>query len=59
MPWMMYTKANKGVEIPHSFVAFTVEPLEELKEQYDNSLNNGLVTPNKASGKTPDLRLTT
>ena len=45
MPWMMYTKAAKGVTIPKSFIAFTVEPLEELKEQYDSSLNQGIVTP--------------
>ena len=45
MPWLMYTKAAKGVSIPKSFIAFTVDPLEELKEQYDSSLNTGLVTP--------------
>lgn len=58
MPWMMYTKASKGVEIPFSFVAFTVEPLEELKTQYDNSLNKGIATPGKGL-KGPDLRITT
>jgi hypothetical protein len=57
MPWMMYTKAAKGVEISKSFVAFTVEPLEELKSQYDASLNKGLVTPTKGSAKTPSLKL--
>jgi hypothetical protein len=56
MPWMMYTKAKKGVEIPLSFVAFTVEPLDELKTQYDNSLNKGIATPS-ATIKGPDLRL--
>ena len=30
MPWMMYTKAAKGVTSPKSFIAFIVEPLEEL-----------------------------
>jgi hypothetical protein len=45
MPWMIYTKAAKGITIPKSFVAFTTEPLDELKEQYDSSLNTGLVTP--------------
>ena len=45
MPWMVYTKAAKGVTIPKTFIAFTVDPLEELKEQYDSSLNNGIVTP--------------
>jgi len=60
MPWMMYTKASKGVSIPKSFVAFIVEPLEELKTQYDSSLNKGLVTPaNKTVGTPSGLKLTT
>lgn len=59
MPWMMYTKASKGVSISKSFVAFVVDPLEELKDQYDSSLNKGIVTPN-SSVKTPgSLKLTT
>jgi hypothetical protein len=51
MPWMMYTKATKGILIPKSFVAFTVEPLDELKSQYDTGLNEGIVAP---STKTVD-----
>lgn len=59
MPWMMYTKAAKGISISKSFVAFVVDPLEELKDQYDSSLNKGIVTPN-SSVKTPGgLKLTT
>ncbi len=57
MPWMMYTKASKGIEIPKSFVAFTIEPLEELKSQYDASLNKGLVTPSKTVAKSSGLKL--
>ena len=59
MPWLMYTKAAKGVSIPKSFVAFTVEPLEELKKQYDNSLNSGLVTPSQGVDPLSKLKLTT
>jgi len=59
MPWMVYTKASKGVEIPKSFVAFVVEPVEELKSQYDSSLNKGLVTPAKGIDKPGGLKLTT
>jgi len=59
MPWMMYTKAKNGVEIPKSFIAFTVEPLEELKSQYDASLNKGLVTPSKSVSSPTGLKLTT
>ena len=60
MPWMMYTKASKGVSIPKTFIAFTVEPLEELKTQYDASLNQGLVTPTSKTVSPPSgLKLTT
>lgn len=59
MPWMMYTKAKNGIEIPKSFIAFTIEPLEELKAQYDSSLNKGLVTPSKSVSSPSGLKLTT
>jgi len=58
MPWMMYTKASKGIEIPLSFIAFTIDPLDELKSQYDASLNKGLVTPAKTASPS-GLKLTT
>ena len=57
MPWLMYTKASKGVQIPLSYVAFSVEPVEELKNKYDDSLNQGLVTPNSPI-KGPELKIT-
>ena len=60
MPWLMYTKAAKGVSIPKSFVAFTIEPLDELKSQYDASLNKGIVAPsNKTVDGPSKLKLTT
>ena len=61
MPWLMYTKASKGVTIPKTYVAFILDPLDELKEQYDSSLNQGIVTPtNKLDGPpTSKLKLTT
>jgi hypothetical protein len=58
MPWMMYTKASKGISIPKSFVAFTIEPLDELKSQYDAGLNKGLVTPSKSVDSGSKLKLT-
>ncbi len=59
MPWMMYAKTSNGVQIPKTFVAFTVEPLDELKAQYDSNLNNGLVTPsNKTVDTASKLKLT-
>jgi hypothetical protein len=59
MPWMMYTKAAKGVEISKSFIAFVIEPVDELKSQYDSSLNKGLVTATKTPSKASALKLTT
>lgn len=59
MPWMVYSKAASGIEIPKSFIAFTVEPLDELKTQYDASLNTGLVTPSNGLKGTNKLKLTT
>ena len=59
MPWLIYTKASKGVTIPKSFIPFVVEPVEELKEQYDSSLNKGIVTPTNSLNKAGGLKLTT
>jgi hypothetical protein len=59
MPWLMYSKAEKGIFIPKTFIAFTVEPLDELKSQYDNSLNTGIVTPTGGLNKPSGLKLTT
>jgi hypothetical protein len=58
MPWLLYTKASKGVSVPKSFVAFTVEPLDELKTQYDSSLNKGIVTPSQGVDPLSKLKLT-
>ena len=58
MPWMQYTQAAKGVKIPKSFVAFTVEPLDEFKAQYDSSLNKGIVTPSRGVDPLSKLKLT-
>lgn len=61
MPWLMYTKAAKGIEIPLSFIAFSVDPLDELKNQYDSNLNKGIVTSGsgKALNSPSGLKLTT
>ena len=57
MPWMMYSKAAKGVTIPNTFIAFTVEPLDELKAQYDSSLNKGIITSGKGVDPLSKLKL--
>ena len=58
MPWMMYTKASKGVTVPKAFIAFTVDPLDELKNQYDCSLNKGIVAPSQGVDPLSKLKLT-
>jgi hypothetical protein len=60
MPWMMYTKAAKGVTIAKSFVPFTVDPLDELNNQYDTGVNKCLVTTSsKGVDPLSKLKLTT
>jgi hypothetical protein len=59
MPWMMYTKASKGIQIPLSFVAFSIDPVEELKTQYDNSINKGIATLSGGLKNGPPFKLTT
>lgn len=59
MPWMIYSKAAAGIEIPNSFIAFTVDALDELKTQYDSSLNTGLVTPSAPIKGNSKLKLAT
>lgn len=46
MPFMAYTKANKGVTIDKRFVMFIVEPADDLQDQV-RSMSSGIVTPNK------------
>ena len=47
MPWMMYTKSEQGIMIPKTFVVFAIEPVDDLKDQYDTGLNKGIVAPSK------------
>jgi hypothetical protein len=58
MPWMMYSKASSGITIPNTFIAFTVEPLDELKNQYDSSLNKGIITSTDSVSGPSGLKLT-
>lgn len=58
MPWLMYTKASKGIQIPLSFIAFSVDPVDEMKAQYDASLNKGIVTPTSGVASANSLKLT-
>ena len=58
MPWMMYTKADKGISMPKSFVVFSIDPVDDLKSQYDQSLNKGIVAPSTSVKQTSGLKLT-
>jgi hypothetical protein len=46
IPFMQYTKAAEGVEIPNQFVMFVIEPAEQLAEQI-KSMKSDIVTPSK------------
>lgn len=46
MPFMAYTEADKGVNIPERFVMFMVDPKPELVQQI-SSMKSGLVVPQK------------
>ena len=44
IPFMAYTKADKGLEISKQFVMFVVDPVDELVDQV-RSMNSGIVVP--------------
>jgi hypothetical protein len=45
-PFMAYSEAAKGMDIDKSFVMFMVDPVNDLKNQYQ-SMFNKVVTPDK------------
>jgi len=50
MPFMAYTKADKGINIDKKFVVFMVEPIEDLVNQI-RQMDSGIVVPdNKVIG---------
>ena len=49
MPWMPYTTAFEGgFEVREQDVMFIVEPMEELKTEYNEVFGSGLIVPKKA-----------
>lgn len=46
MPFMAYTKAAKGITIPHRFVVFTVDPVDELVDQV-KAMSSPIQVPEK------------
>ena len=57
-PWMVYSEAAKGVDIPKSYIAFIVEPVKELKDQYDSAVNKGIVAPSSSLKSKTSMKLT-
>ena len=50
MPFMAYTKADRGVTVDKKFVVFMVEPIEDLVKQI-RQMDSGIVIPdNKVIG---------
>ncbi len=47
MTWMAYADTNDGVEISNDFVAFVVEPDEQLKKEF-NTHTSGIIVPDTA-----------
>ena len=46
MPFMAYTKADKGVTINNRFVMFVVDPIDQLIDQV-RGMNSDIITPSK------------
>jgi len=44
MPFMAYTKADKGVTINNRFVMFVVDPVDQLIKQV-RSMNSDIIAP--------------
>ena len=43
-PFMAYSNAPDGIEVPYSFVMFMVDPVDGLKKQYQNMFSR-IITP--------------
>jgi len=49
-PYMPYTKAEDGIDIPDMHVMFALQPMIEMENQYTSSIS-GLVTAPAGMGK--------
>lgn len=43
-PFMAYSNAKEGLEVPRSFVMFMADPVDGLKKQYQNMFSR-IITP--------------
>ena len=55
-PWIPYTKAADGVFLKDDCVAYTVTPVDELKNHYTGQFVGGLIVPSNEVA-TPQLQL--
>ena len=46
VPWMSYCDTKEGIVIPDKFVAFMVNPSEELASEYEAATSK-IITPSK------------
>jgi hypothetical protein len=58
--WLPYADISNGIEISKDYIVFTVDPMDALVDQYEESFGSGLVVP--SAGKVvsgASLKLTT
>jgi len=58
MSWMPYAKTDDGVLVPDDFVAFIVQPDEQLVDEYTQHTSNIIVPDSTLSTVGPSLKLT-
>lgn len=46
-PFMAYSDAKDGMEIPRSYVMFVVDPIEDLKKQYQSMFSKIITNDSK------------
>ena len=46
-PFMTYSDAKDGMEIPRSYVMFVVDPIEDLKKQYQSMFSKIITNDSK------------
>jgi hypothetical protein len=57
MSWMPYSNMkDDSVSVKDSFVAFVVDPAEELKAEYKNATSN-IIVPDKTVSSAPNLKI--
>lgn len=50
MPWLPCGKTEEGVAINESFVMAVVDPIDEMRNEYETKFGSGLVVPTAPMG---------